>query len=222
MPQLINPGFNKVSIHAPYAGSDCKEGYQYRLLCVSIHAPYAGSDDRHKVLDSPCSGFNPRPLCRERLSKSSRRNAFGQFQSTPPMQGATQVHQTSFVIRKGFNPRPLCRERRVLSQAGRACKRCFNPRPLCRERRFMRLGSVPRVSVSIHAPYAGSDAAIKIFDFHANNRFQSTPPMQGATAISAKNSSSFSAEIDKLSFQILKFPLFSSPLRLQNTPFVHI
>lgn len=52
--------------------------------------------------------------------------------------------------------------------------------------------------------------------------FQSTPPMQGATAISAKNSSSFSAEIDKLSFQILKFPLFSSPLRLQNTPFVHI
>ena len=97
--------------------------------------------------------------------------------------------------------------------------------------------------VSIHAPYAGSDfltveqstlyklfqstppmqgatapCALKLFA----TMFQSTPPMQGATAISAKNSSSFSAEIDKLSFQILKFPLFSSPLRLQNTPFVHI
>ena len=46
--------------------------------------------------------------------------------------------------------------------------------------------------------------------------FQSTPPMQGATAISAKNSSSFSAEIDKLSFQILKFPLFH-PLFVYKT-----
>ena len=37
-------------------------------------------------------------------------------------------------------------------------------------------------------------------------------PTQGATAISAKNSFQFSAKINKLSFYILNFPLFPSPL----------
>ena len=37
-------------------------------------------------------------------------------------------------------------------------------------------------------------------------------PTKGATAISAKNSFQFSAEINKLSFYILNFPLFPSPL----------
>ena len=35
----------KVSIHAPYAGSDCNTAcVVWRSRCVSIHAPYAGSD----------------------------------------------------------------------------------------------------------------------------------------------------------------------------------
>ena len=35
----------KVSIHAPYAGSDARDGSHTILaLVVSIHAPYAGSD----------------------------------------------------------------------------------------------------------------------------------------------------------------------------------
>ena len=37
-------------------------------------------------------------------------------------------------------------------------------------------------------------------------------PTKGATAISAKNSFQFSAKINKLSFYILNFPLFPSPL----------
>ena len=37
-------------------------------------------------------------------------------------------------------------------------------------------------------------------------------PAKGATAISAKNSFQFSAKINKLSFYILNFPLFPSPL----------
>ena len=47
-------------------------------------------------------------------------------------------------------------------------------------------------------------------------------PTKGATAISAKNSFQFSAEINKLSFYILNFPLFPSPLFLHSTSFVHI
>ena len=56
-----------VSIHAPYAGSDTTP----RVLCgipsVSIHAPYAGSD----------------------FKVHERAQEIYEFQSTPPMQGAT-------------------------------------------------------------------------------------------------------------------------------------
>ena len=120
------------------------------------------------------------------------------FQSTPPMQGATRAGRQTLILRSSFNPRPLCRER---------------PAPPDAFMWMLLFQSTP--------PMQG--ATIECFKTAESHReFQSTPPMQGATAISAKNSSSFSAEIDKLSFQILKFPLFSSPLRLQNTPFVHI
>ena len=36
------------------------------------------------------AGFNPRPLCRERLSTTELGFYQGGFQSTPPMQGATR------------------------------------------------------------------------------------------------------------------------------------
>ena len=57
-----------------------------------------------------------------------------------------------------------------------------------RERLIALMMSVASLGVSIHAP------------------------TKGATAISAKNSFQFSAKINKLSFYILNFPLFPSPL----------
>ena len=39
----------KVSIHAPYAGSDKKFFMPIEDLYVSIHAPYAGSDDGSRI-----------------------------------------------------------------------------------------------------------------------------------------------------------------------------
>ena len=65
-------------------------------------------------------------------------------------------------------------------------------------------------NVSIHAPTKGATYVYAtnhvpwIVSIHA--------PTKGATAISAKNSFQFSAEINKLSFYILNFPLFPSPL----------
>ena len=47
-------------------------------------------------------------------------------------------------------------------------------------------------------------------------------PAMGATAISAKNSFQFSAEINKLSFYILYFPLFHPLFFLHFASFVHI
>ena len=40
---------DKVSIHAPYAGSDDIQLYLKMFCEVSIHAPYAGSDKNVKI-----------------------------------------------------------------------------------------------------------------------------------------------------------------------------
>ena len=123
-------------------------------------------------------GFNPRPLCRERpevISDKSDLYQFqstppmqgateddrymifaGEFQSTPPMQGATASGQTVRADTGSFNPRPLCRERPTTLREILQFK-CFNPRPLCRER-----------------PTDSNDGSLF-------SLFQSTPPMQGAT-----------------------------------------
>ena len=89
------------------------------------------------------------------------------------------------------------------------------------------------LSVSIHAPAKGATVRIPVrrtgtFGFNPRSREGSDDlfppksiansivsihaPAKGATAISAKNSFYFSAKINKLSFYILNFPLFPSPL----------
>ena len=124
------------------------------------------------------------------------------FQSTPPMQGATKQSWWNFLNMYSFNPRPLCRERPVGSLRLYREARCFNPRPLCRERLYHAEDESPETSVSIHAPYAGSDPKSlnkvrKTYGFNPRPLcrerpftvslsllgllFQSTPPMQGAT-----------------------------------------
>ena len=129
------------------------------------------------------------------------------FQSTPPMQGATKKEFVICLIPDvsihapyagsdpagidpshssyGFNPRPLCRERRqgnwTETHTG-----CFNPRPLCRERRDRVCPITQSSGVSIHAPYAGSDVS-ESSRCNTFGKFQSTPPMQGATPVALFN-----------------------------------
>ena len=100
------------------------------------------------------------------------------FQSTPPMQGATTVTGLIFMHNHSFNPRPLCRERPTSS-----CRRSetlrYNPRPLCRERRSSTdlkhswTGFNPRPLCRERRAWRGVSGV--------RCRFQSTPPMQGAT-----------------------------------------
>ena len=80
-----------VSIHTPTAGSDkSNAGHPGDGQGVSIHAPYAGSDKGARNYEH-CNGrFNPRPLCRERPAKAEEPVETEEFQSTPPMQGATK------------------------------------------------------------------------------------------------------------------------------------
>ena len=169
-----------VSIHAPYAGSDSVYLFPVPNLWVSIHAPYAGSD-KHDRMPSG----NPH-----------------RFQSTPPMQGATGDRQpvlphawvsihAPYAGSDGnkrkiqnslysFNPRPLCRERPYgygncdgntwfqstpPMQGATAC--------LCMEERS--------ISVSIHAPYAGSDPSA--FTFPLDQGVSIHAPYAGSDSI---------------------------------------
>ena len=150
-----------ISIHAPYAGSDFFDRCFLIDHYISIHAPYAGSDEMRSltitvgcyfnprslcrerrnvgICLSALEDFNPRSLCRERPSTNVLIGMDFVFQSTLPMQGATNnlsisneqlrisIHApyagsdssvTSHLIAStNFNPRSLCRERRQ-SQIG--------------------------------------------------------------------------------------------------------
>ena len=202
------PVWPGVSIHAPYAGSDPEDYFNTIIIDVSIHAPYAGSDGCRNGSVWPESGFNPRPLCRER-----------------------PIAAFIISVTTSFNPRPLCRERRVLaipstvfynvsihapyagsdkvSFVSSASIRGFQSTPpmqgaTCLHYNhlyFEMFQSTPPMqgatatyyideqhrNVSIHAPYAGSDNR-RTLRFDVDEQFQSTPPMQGATVSKASSS----------------------------------
>ena len=147
-----------VSIHAPYAGSDLARDRSVGVCTqVSIHAPYAGSDMSQAGIKGSQAGFNPRPLCRERLGQMGNGSLQKQFQSTPPMQGATTEAMRNSALMMSFNPRPLCRERL---------------HPMISRRPLRSFQSTP--------PMQGA-TAWTCGSFRKWKRFQSTPPMQGAT-----------------------------------------
>ena len=79
-----------------------------------------------------------------------------------------------------------------------------------RERRKSLSTWITMLQVSIHAPTKGATNAGLCIPIYIEVSIHA--PTKGATAISAKNSFQFSAKINKLSFYILNFPLFPSPL----------
>ena len=78
------------------------------------------------------------------------------FQSTPPMQGATEIAGV-IVNNIPFQSTPPMQGATVLWPASPAALTCFNPRPLCRERLTGTATVTITYQVSIPAPYAGSD-----------------------------------------------------------------
>ena len=145
--------------------------------------------------------FNPRPLCRERPGQSLPAFPLSWFQSTPPMQGATLFFSFVIITFIVSIHAPYAGSDYPDPVSSHSCT-CFNPRPLCRERPVIRLSVLIPAHVSIHAPYAGSDIMLCLrpakctVSIHAPyagsdangillrswfTRFQSTPPMQGAT-----------------------------------------
>ena len=123
--------------------------------------------------------FNPRPPCGERPIVNCYNNGVLTFQSTPPVRGATHLMLILLLLKEGFNPRPPCGERLQTLTLKRQ-SRCFNPRPPCGERLTMIIFFRLLSTVSIHAPRAGSDRYYRGRGCK-RGRFQSTPPVRGAT-----------------------------------------
>ena len=153
------------------------------MIFISIHAPRVGGDITDVSLCRRPDNFNPRPPCGGRPCPARRRKRRWEFQSTPPVWGATLLAEGQEDILRHFNPRPPCGGRRdvpveasvqiVISiHAPRVggdpvptlwvrLASYFNPRPPCGGRRRRTVREVLNMTISIHAPRVGGDYSIR-------------------------------------------------------------
>ena len=167
---------------------------------------------------------------RERLLIARSSLMSRMFQSTLPRRERRQ-YRFRITSRSTFQSTLPRRERHSTQSRKLPAYVCFNPRS--REGSDMFYQAITdHFLVSIHAPAKGATPSMEysrlmlMFQSTLPRRERRTQrrrssglrtvsihaPAKGATAISAKNSFYFSAEINKLSFYILNFPLFPSPL----------
>ena len=98
----------------PMRGATPINPFPKSLYNVSIHAPHSGRDASSPTPCGSFSGFNPRAPCGARLSYAEKISpAYGWFQSTRPMRGATSPHTSSKSCIGCFNPRAPCGARRI-------------------------------------------------------------------------------------------------------------
>ena len=182
----------KISIHAPYAGSDCS-------ACASARStadfnPRSLCRERHCLLAVFLSFpyFNPRSLCRERREIRLPAARAQKFQSTLPMQGAT-ISDSFPVLSTGISIHaPYAGSDRQQLQRSLICQN-FNPRSLCRERREIRLPAARAQKFQSTLPMQG--ATPSALSDYLTEQFQSTLPMQGATRLSWVFATIFSISI---------------------------
>ena len=212
-----------ISIHAPLAGSDRRP--PARASSPRNFNPRSPCGERRPGRSSrrPRHDFNPRSPCGERPNRHDVDYMRKAFQSTLPLRGATVAYGLRIHFLRYFNPRSPCGERLGLALTVRVLSN-FNPRSPCGERRFDHALSLPSrlfqstlplrgatlmlsmealiLSISIHAPLAGSDAppawysarpsyfnprspcGERLYVQHADwddPLFQSTLPLRGAT-----------------------------------------
>ena len=147
----------KISIHAPHAGSDCKQSKE--MLLQRYFNPRSPCGERRLRPRRSCRAddFNPRSPCGERPLPSVLGIEAVIFQSTLPMRGATKTD--------------MIKSKPVIFQS---------TLPM-RGATLSIASGIPNKAISIHAPHAGSDCK------HLPKRkvyqvFQSTLPMRGATS----------------------------------------
>ena len=77
----------------PMRGATLHRVLRFLRLLVSIHAPHAGRDRPRDKMAFPLACFNPRAPCGARPHLFPLSGAAGEFQSTRPVWGATEVDE---------------------------------------------------------------------------------------------------------------------------------
>ena len=118
----------------PLRGATVPGVARHRLPQVSTHAPLAGSDTLDEFDYSVWTPFQPTlPLRGATRSRSVPRKMRNSFQPTLPLRGATSRRTGTPCRPSSFNPRSPCGERHRVRRAAKA-ERGFNPRSPCGER----------------------------------------------------------------------------------------
>ena len=191
-----------ISIHAPRVGGDslCFLSSSHKHLfqstppvwgatfyadmwaiCfqISIHAPRVGGDmgaSRHRP---PTRHFNPRPPCGGRQPLYSASKPSPEFQSTPPVWGATVQHSVDDFVTLISIHAPRVGGDSSLILPG-ICSFYFNPRPPCGGRQRGGGAAVAAGKFQSTPPVWGATVPALTGDLDRRT-FQSTPPVWGAT-----------------------------------------
>ena len=194
--------WSEISIHAPRAGGDhvpfsccfrctyfnprppcggrpSKARRGQRATRISIHAPRAGGDvNIPQQMIYATGDFNPRPPCGGRRRSARRQSPATDFNPRPPCGGRRRSARRQSPA-TDFNPRPPCGGR--LYRGGVCCPLIFisihAPRAGGDAVHFR---SFSKIEISIHAPRAGGDPG-PVGPQGPEGKFQSTPPVRGAT-----------------------------------------
>ena len=162
----------------PLRGATGSPMSKHEAMVISIHAPLAGGDSRRRRNSDGAGDFNPRPPCGGRQRTDTVQTGNSEFQSTPPLRGATA------------SPLKINLDIIISIHAPLAGGDRLHPRPLCGR------------AISIHAPLAGGDTSTLcagswrkyfnprppcggrrhlLLERRYLGLFQSTPPLRGAT-----------------------------------------
>ena len=198
-----------ISIHAPRAGGDMAHcAAVFVVLVFQSTPPVRGATRTGCCPRYHRQDFNPRPPCGGRPPAGAGQAAPSAFQSTPPVRGATPRRRVRNGRCRGFQSTPPVRGATGrdfdILEIGKAIS-IHAPRAGGDLSAVMRATEdsdisihAPRAggdtmaaqariyitTISIHAPRAGGDQKIIKFCWHCG-RFQSTPPVRGATSLDA-------------------------------------
>ena len=171
---------NAISIHAPLAGSD-----QAACLSAALHRPFQstlpsrGATGESLMYEDQSYISIHAPLAGSDHTIISWVQQLPEFQSTLPSRGATIAFLSAFDIPRNFNPRSP-RGERQFSEGKRRDRWRFQSTLPSRGATILMAYHSGTLTISIHAPLAGSDNYTLIF-INLILIFQSTLPSRGAT-----------------------------------------
>ena len=171
-----------ISIHAPRAGGDPAAFFIMSAHgAISIHAPRAGGDGACAAARLRLMHFNPRPPCGGRLLFRTVQRGIIQFQSTPPVRGATFPVRYMFLQYSRFQSTPPVRGATTATAPTGQARRYFNPRPPCGGRRIKYNNNDGRKNFNPRPPCGGRRG--RPVTSPATKNFNPRPPCGGRPEI---------------------------------------